>query len=132
MGHRIILTVILLSFTICSFGDNIFNGAQWISVSESQNTPNQWFCFRKQVECERKHSIAELNIAVDSKYWLWVNDSLVTFEGGLKRGPNPLDTYYDCVDISRFLKKGLNIIAIQVWFWGKDGYCHKNSARSVC
>lgn len=119
MGHRIILTVILLSFTICSFGDNIFNGAQWISVSESQNTPNQWFCFRKQVECERKHSIAELNIAVDSKYWLWVNDSLVTFEGGLKRGPNPLDTYYDCVDISRFLKKGLNIIAIQVWFWGK-------------
>ncbi|WP_032811294.1 hypothetical protein [Bacteroides xylanisolvens] len=105
MGHRIILTVILLSFTICSFGDNIFNGAQWISVSESQNTPNQWFCFRKQVECERKHSIAELNIAVDSKYWLWVNDSLVTFEGGLKRGPNPLDTYYDCVDISRFLKK---------------------------
>ena len=60
-----------------------------------------------------------LNIAVDSKYWLWVNDSLVVFEGGLKRGPNSQDTYYDCIDISDFLRKGLNAISIQVWFWGK-------------
>lgn len=130
MGNRIVLTVIFLVFTLCSFGDNVFNGAQWISIPKSQNTPNQWLCFRKQIECADKNTVAKLNIAVDSKYWLWVNDSLVVFEGGLKRGPNSQDTYYDCIDISDFLRKGLNAISIQVWFWGKDGYCHKNSGRA--
>ena len=71
-----------------------------------------------------------MNLAVDSKYWLWINDSLVVFEGGLKRGPNPDDTYYDKVDVTRFLKKGENYIGILVWYWGKDGFCHKNSGRS--
>ena len=77
MGNRIVLTVIFLVFTLCSFGDNVFNGAQWISIPKSQNTPNQWLCFRKQIECADKNTVAKLNIAVDSKYWLWVNDSLV-------------------------------------------------------
>ena len=105
MGNRIVLTVIFLVFTLCSFGDNVFNGAQWISIPKSQNTPNQWLCFRKQIECADKNTVAKLNIAVDSKYWLWVNDSLVVFEGGLKRGPNSQDTYYDCIDISDFLER---------------------------
>ena len=79
MGNRIVLTVIFLVFTLCSFGDNVFNGAQWISIPKSQNTPNQWLCFRKQIECADKNTVAKLNIAVDSKYWLWVNDSLVDY-----------------------------------------------------
>ena len=27
-----------------------------------------------------------LHIAIDTKYWLYINGELVTFEGGLKRG----------------------------------------------
>lgn len=38
-------------------------------------------------------------IAADSKYWLWINGKLAVFEGGLKRGPNRTDTYYDEIDL---------------------------------
>ena len=51
------------------------------------------------------------------------------FEGGLKRGPNPLDTYYDEFDIANNLVKGKNTIAILTWYWGRDGFDHKNSGK---
>ena len=51
---------------------------------------------------------AVAQIAVDSKYWLWINGQLAVFEGGVKRGPTPKDTYYDEVDLAPFLQKGKN------------------------
>ena len=126
----------LLSFLIASlsfFANNNaeainFNGAKWISINETQYAPNQWICFRKSFNWNEK-SPTQLYIAVDSKYWLWVNGKLAVFEGELKRGPNPNDTYYDKVDISSYLKKGKNTIAILVWYWGRDGFCHKSSGK---
>ena len=70
-------------------------------------------------------------IAADSKYWLWINDQLVVFEGGLKRGPSPSGTYYDPVDIAPYLTKGLNTIAILLWHFGKDGFSHINSGKAA-
>ena len=64
---------------------------------------NVWQCFRNTFDLSVKPSTAIARIAVDSKYWLWVNGRLVVFEGGLKRGPNPQDTYYDQVDIAKYL-----------------------------
>lgn len=130
MESRIVLVFLIFIFSHISYGNNVFNGASWISVPESEARSNQWICFRKQIYCMRQETNAVLNIAVDSKYWLWVNNQMVIFEGGLKRGPNPTDTYYDHVDISAYLKEGINTIAIQVWYWGKDGYCHKDSGRA--
>jgi hypothetical protein len=72
----------------------------------------------------------KMQVAVDSKYWLWINGHEVVFEGGLKRGPNPNDTYYDELEISRYLKKGKNVIALLLWYWGRDGFCHKSSGES--
>jgi hypothetical protein len=69
------------------------------------------------------------SIAADSKYWLWINGKLAVFEGGLKRGPNRTDTYYDEADLQPFLTAGDNTIAVLVWFWGKDGFSHKNSGK---
>ena len=69
--------------------------ANWIIDPNSQNTSNSWFCFRKEVSLDSIPATAIAKIAVDSKYWLWVNEKLVIFEGGLKRGPNPRDIYYD-------------------------------------
>jgi len=54
----------------------------------------------------------------------------VVFEGQLKRGPTPTDTYYDEVDITSYLKQGENTISALVWYWGRDGYCHKNSGTA--
>ena len=68
-------------------------------------------------------------IAVDSKYWLWVNGHLVVFEGGLKRGPRPGAGYYDEVDLAGHLHGGRNAIALLVWYFGKDGYSHQSSGE---
>ena len=60
------------------------------------------------------------HIAADSKYWLWINGRMVVFEGGLKRGPSPYDTYYDSVEIAPYLTSGENTIAVLVWHFGKN------------
>lgn len=102
--------------------------AQWI-WSPNVCEPNTWACFRKTFTLERVPSSIPAALAVDSKYWLWINDRLVVFEGGLKRGPTPLDTYYDEVEIAPYLQPGPNTIAVLVWFWGRDGFSHRNSGQ---
>jgi len=62
---------------------------------------------------------------------MWINGELAVFEGQLKRGPSPKDTYYDEVDIAPFLTKGANSISILVWYFGKDGFSHNNSGKAA-
>jgi alpha-L-rhamnosidase len=119
--------IIALQATLAS---SPFDGASWISVRKELQKDNQWICFRKEINVNKKSSPASLYIAVDSKYWLWVNGRLVVFEGELKRGPNPNDTYYDTVELGRYLHQGKNTIAVLVWYWGKEGFCHKSSGSS--
>ncbi|MBR1927913.1 MAG: glycoside hydrolase family 3 C-terminal domain-containing protein [Bacteroidales bacterium] len=89
--------------------------------------PNQWIAFRKDINIEEVPSEAPVKVAADSKYWLWVNGGLAVFEGGLKRGPNPRDTYFDEVDLAPFLTRGENKIAVLLEYFGKDGFSHKTS-----
>jgi hypothetical protein len=121
--------IVFFSLIVASVWATDFDGNKWISVREDLFSPNQWICFRKTFDLDKKEKSAPFNIAVDSKYWLWVNGEMVVFEGGLKRGPNPDDTYYDRLDIAPYLKKGENTIAILMWYWGKNGYCHKSSGK---
>lgn len=123
----IVFLLLLVSHVLVAA--EVFTGAQWLSLPKEDVKENLWTCFRKEFNCRSVPKEAILNISVDSKYWLWVNEKLVIFEGALKRGPNPNDTYYDSVDISSYLKSGDNIIALQVCYWGKEGYCHKDSGR---
>ena len=91
------------------------------------DAPNQWIAFRKDVNLKTVPSKAEARISADSKYWLWVNGELVVFEGGLKRGPNPSDSYFDRLDLAPYLKKGENRVALLLWYLGKDAFSHKSS-----
>ena len=105
--------------------------AAWISAkSMNANSYGAWTAFRKDVEVRAVPEKLVARIAVDSKYWLWINGKLAVFEGGLKRGPNPRDTYCDEVDIAPYLQKGANKIAVLVWFFGKDGFSHISSGKS--
>lgn len=105
--------------------------ARWLTaLDENVDKPNTWIAFRRDVDLKKKPREAIARIAADTKYWLWVNGELAVFEGGLKRGPNPNDTYYDEVDLAPYLKKGNNKIAILLWHFGKDGFSHKNSGRA--
>ena len=104
--------------------------AKWISMQlpETEKT-NIWLGFIKEVEVAALPKKALAKIAVDSKYWLYINGKLVVFEGGLKRGPNIHDTYYDEVDITPYLKLGNNLIAIDLWHFGKQGFSHHDSGK---
>ena len=103
---------------------------KWISFEQSQSKPNTWMIFRKDVSLTEIPKSLTACIAVDSKYWLWINDQLVVFEGGLKRGPARNAAYYDEVEIAPYLTKGENTIAVLVWHFGKNGFSHINSGVS--
>ena len=90
--------------------------ANWIW--DDSDTANTWMNFRKQVQLEEVPDSVPARIAVDTRYWLTVNGQQVVFEGQLKRGPTPEDTYFDEVELAPYLHEGENTIAIQVWYWG--------------
>ena len=101
--------------------------AHTLGCAEATAASNQWIAFRRDVKLEAVPQEVQAHIAVDSKYWLWVNGSMVVFEGGLKRGPNPRDSYFDTVDLAPYLQKGENRIALLLWYFGKDGFSHLGS-----
>lgn len=103
--------------------------AKWIAAADLPEPflPNLWQTYRKTIELSAVPEKAIARIATDSKYWLYVNGENVVFEGGLKRGPTPFDTYYDVVDLKPFLKEGKNTFAVLTWFFGKQGFSHVNS-----
>ncbi len=103
--------------------------AKWIGPGEPQSQ-NTWLCFRKQFDLSAKPNSMAVKIACDSKYWLWINGDLVVFEGQLKRGPTPQDTYYDKVEIGERLNKGENTVAVLVWYWGRHGFSHNSSGKA--
>ncbi len=91
---------------------------------------NEWIAFRRDISLSEVPSQAVARIAVDSKYWLWVNGKMVVFEGQLKRGPRPDAAYHDEVDLVPYLRKGQNQIALLLWHFGKDGMSHKDSGMA--
>lgn len=113
------------------FSSTLFAQPKWITTCEQEaNQPNTWIAFRKDITLNKVPSIALTQIAADTKYWLWINGEMAVFEGGLKRGPNPQDTYYDEIDLAPYLKKGVNKIALLLWYFGKEGFSHKDSGRA--
>ena len=105
--------------------------AHWINTERCQSATNTWLAFRKTVHIDKVPQTLTARIAADSKYWLWINGRLVVFEGGLKRGPSPDDTYYDPVEIASYLQNGENTIAVLVWHFGKSGFSHVNSGLAA-
>ena len=132
--HKII-SLFFFQFLLCSHAqtpieENVGWKADWITANGQKNEPNNWTAFGKTFELEKVPVKAMANIACDSKYWMWINGTLAVFEGQLKRGPNPKDTYYDEVDISPYLKTGVNDISLLVWYFGKEGFSHKSSGKA--
>ncbi|MTB50362.1 alpha-L-rhamnosidase C-terminal domain-containing protein [Lewinella sp. W8] len=146
---RFLLYLILVGYLLsCSVGEQITRepntpSAQWITVPAFRDSSlaNSWLVFEKNFDWsgadaqvpgnrseQRRPVMAQ--IAADSKYWLWVNDSLVIREGGLKWGPVPGGYYVDSVDLSEHLRPGRNRVSVLVWYFGKDGFSHQNSGRA--
>lgn len=127
-AHRLIVCVaagVTLAATMLS-AQEVWK-ARWIGKQECRSEANSWLAFKKEVNVSDVPDVMVARIAADSKYWLWINDSLAVFEGGLKRGPSPGDTYYDEIDIAPYLRKGENCLSVLVWHFGRNGFSHADS-----
>lgn len=93
MKYRLTFCILLLLFVAGSMSLIMAQTPQWITASESQSETNTWLGFKKDFVVSSVPQVLKACIAVDSKYWLWLNDKLIVFEGGVKRGPNRNDTY---------------------------------------
>ena len=121
--------IVLGTASLCAGPNDVWR-ARWITKAQCNSEANSWIAFRKTVNISRPPSCLEAKIAADTKYWLWINGELVVFEGGLKRGPTPADTYYDVVDIAPYLKSGDNLISILLWHLGRSGFSHIDSGTA--
>ena len=125
--RQILLTLLLVVGTLMASAQT----AYWITADDAQrNQTNTWMEFRKDFTLKKSPRKAEARIAADSKYWLWVNGTLAVFEGGLKRGPNRTDTYYDVVDLAPYLRKGQNDVRLLLCYFGKEGFSHVSSGQA--
>ena len=126
-----IFTLIVGMFLLMA-GTAFAQNAKWISAEHPKaDTIGTWIEFRKDFNMKKKPSKFEAKISADSKYWLWINGELAVFEGNLKRGPNPKDSYYDVVDLASYLKKGSNDIKVLLYYFGKGGMSHYDTGKSA-
>lgn len=117
--------------SVCHVPDSP-SDAYWIWSSDTSSV-NNWAAFRKTFTVDDVDALpASVNarIAIETKYWLYVNQKLVVFEGGVKRGPNRNDTYVDNVDLRPYLKDGENTVAILAVSYGRGGYSAPYSGKA--
>tara|TARA_R110002096_G_scaffold159214_3_gene324947 strand:- start:3017 stop:5428 length:2412 start_codon:yes stop_codon:yes gene_type:complete len=128
----LLLPVITFALSVSVFANTPnWEDAKWIWQQED-GPSNTWMSFRKTINVKEIPEIVEAHIAVDSKFWLWINGEMVIFEGGLSRGPSqagdwerkkkitPTNSWYETLNIKPYLNKGENTIAILVWYWGRE------------
>ncbi|NJX14324.1 alpha-L-rhamnosidase C-terminal domain-containing protein [Tamlana crocina] len=127
LKHSIVFLLVILCTSAFNNTSN-WGSAQWIWQEEA-GPANTWVAFRKEFNLKDIPENALANIAVDTKYWLWVNGEMVLFEGGLARGAAPDSNYYDEVNLKSYLKEGKNTIAILVWYWGRTRKVHDDSGK---
>lgn len=106
-----------------------FSNAKWIWGKDNK-TADQKLVVRKKFHIDSVPEMAEVYIACDTKFWLWINSVLVVYEGGVFRESVNGCGYAEKVDISQYLHKGENVMAALVWFYGNGGRNNTNSGEA--
>jgi len=97
--------------------DSLLWDAVWIGPHEENIKEIEIYHFRKIFDLQNKPKEFEISISADNRYRIFVNGILLGY------GPARCDInrwQYDTYNLSKYLKKGKNIIAIMVWDYGKD------------
>ena len=96
MIKRKILFFILILIFVCSLAFRFINIKNdnntnfvwhakyiWVENENSSDNSNTWTCFRKSFNIDKKRDIKDIvcRIAVDSKYWLYINGEIVVRDG---------------------------------------------------
>lgn len=106
--------------------------AKWIWDADYLSMHN-WICLRKKVTVEKVPASVIARIAVDSRYWLWINGEKVIEDGQVKRGPTEKDSYFEYVDMTPYLHAGENTIAVLAFYFGNDSkyYSYHSSGKGA-
>jgi hypothetical protein len=83
---------------------------------------NRWFLFRTRVDLQELPESAPVDVTVDGRYLLFVNNQQVG------RGPvrcSPLAQRFDSFDLRPYLQTGLNTVALLVHTYGVDTAFHE-------
>jgi alpha-L-rhamnosidase len=89
--------------------------------ADNNTKKNDWVVFRKKFILDELKEKVTAKIAIDTKYYLYINEEIIVFDGGLNWGPFDNAGYYDVVDIAEHLKTGGNEIFLICWYWGNEG-----------
>ena len=104
--------------------------ASWIWLPSQRTLPNTFVLFRRNVRLKQKPLRAWGWVTADSRYLLSVNGRRVQW------GPAPCDPRWldaDPVDITPYLKRGDNVIAAHVLFYGLgDGTWPAGKPGFIC
>ena len=103
--------------------------AKWI-WTDNNKTPDARVVFRKTLELDAILAECIAYLAVDTKYWLYINGKQVVFEGGLFRESLKGCGYADRVDLAPFLVPGKNVISVLCWFYGNGGRNNTDSTQA--
>ena len=85
----------------------MFENSKWIWACNSYEK-NQHANFFFETCVSQKPDSVKLNIACETKYYLFVNKNLAVFDGGLFRESLPGCGYYETVDIGHLIREGKN------------------------
>ncbi|MCQ2772646.1 MAG: alpha-L-rhamnosidase N-terminal domain-containing protein, partial [Bacilli bacterium] len=92
--------------------------ASWIW--DEKSIANSYVALRKKVAIGEVPSKAIAHISAVSKYYLYVNGTLVVYDGCPKQTATMVDSYYEDVDLTSYLKKGDNTIVALVNYVGRS------------
>lgn len=95
--------------------------AKWIWYPAGRTLQNTFILFRKDIVLQKKPNKVTGWILADSRYRLYVNGKRVQW------GPAPSDPRWqeaDQLDLTKYLSKGKNTIAIEVCFFGSGDGTH--------
>ncbi len=132
--RRNFLSILLLIFSLQSLAQKISNDiltkrwdAQWIAAPEASPHAYGVYHFRKTFLLNNKPASFVVHVSADNRYKLFVNDTMVSL------GPARADLFhwnYETVDIAKYLRAGVNVIASVVWNYGDYKPEHQISFRT--
>lgn len=93
--------------------------ANWIWLDRA--TSNSYVAFRKKFTLTEEPKNSRATIACEGKYYLWLNEKLAIYDGGVKGGSTFYDSYYQDIDLTKYLKKGENTLVILAHYVGRSG-----------
>lgn len=123
--------VLLAASGLLAFAGPVLADPTWVSHPEfagpERNKEAVSLQFRREIDLPQVPSRLDVKISADNRYVLYVNGRRI--DGGPSRG-DLANWRFRRIDLAPFLKRGVNVIAVQVWNDGKAAGAAQISSRT--